>query len=317
MMRIPLVYNPKSGTRSKNPDEILAGLNSELRGRIEPLEITFPFDYSEAIERAGKMGGPLIVWGGDGTVHHAAKALWEKGCPVPLAAIPGGSGNGLTGGLNTPENPVGALDNLLKGREIRMDVGRVDGEPFFNLAGCGFEGDVSHTFDKSDSRRGFLSYAKIAIKLWRNTGLSDVSWDAEAVEELGPKEGLAKLRAAWRGAVPEFPKHFWSLCFANLPQYGNSLWIAPGADPSDGVLQWVSLAKPNVLDLITETPQLFRENGKTKLRKEGRIRRADVRFEKPVNWHLDGEPAPSRDRAEITIEPSAFRMMVIRGCPWT
>jgi diacylglycerol kinase family enzyme len=315
-MRIPLVFNPKSGTSTKNPDEILAGLDSALRERLEPLEMALPFDYSEAIDRAVKAAGPLIVWGGDGTIHHAAKALLEKSCPVPLAAIPGGSGNGLVGGLKTPGNPVGALGNLLQGREIRMDVGRVDGEPFFNVAGCGFEGDVAHAFDKTGEGRGFLNYAKIVLKLWSEASFVDVKWDIEKIEAPMPNVGLAKLRAAWQGPVPEPPKQAWSLCFANLPQYGNSLWIAPGADPADGILQWVALARPNVFDLITEAPQLFRENGKTRLRKEGGLLSADVRFGGPVKWHFDGEPATARDRAEITLEPRVFRMMVIRGCPW-
>jgi diacylglycerol kinase family enzyme len=316
MMRTPLVFNPKSGTSSKNPDEILAGLEPALREKLEPLEMAFPFDYSEAIERAALAKGPLVVWGGDGTIHHAAKALLEKGCLVPLAAIPGGSGNGLVGGLKTPGNPTGALANLLQGREIRMDVGRVDGEPFFNMAGCGFEGDVAHAFDKSGNGRGFLNYAKIVLKLWSQPSLVDVKWDIENIAPPEPNVGLAKLRAAWQGPAAEPPQQAWSLCFANLPQYGNSLWIAPGADPADGALQWVALARPNGFDIITEAPQLFRENGKTRLRKEGSFRRASVRFGCPVKWHLDGEPAPPRDKAEITLEPRVFRMMVIRGCHW-
>ena len=317
MMRIPLVFNPKSGPYWTDPDLILARMDSETRERIDPVEMTFPFDYSESIEKAQRSGGPLIVWGGDGTIHYAAKALLQKGCPVPLAAVPGGSGNGLAGGLRTPENPVGALENLLRGREILMDVGRVDGEPFFNLAGCGFEGDVAKAFEQSSGMRGFFSYAKIAFKLWYNTEPIDVYWETESTAHLEPKSGLEKLRAAWHGPAPELPERAWSLCFANLPQYGSNLWIAPGADPTDEALQWVSLAKPNIIDFIAELPQLFRERGKTRLRREGRIRSAAVRFDYPVNWQLDGESSSPRDRAEITMESRAFRMMVIRGCPWT
>jgi len=321
MALIPLVFNPNSGPRGKDPNALLAGLDAKTRGRIAPLEMTIPFDYTEAIDRAERAGGPLIVWGGDGTIHHAALELLQRGCPVALAAIPGGSGNGLTGGLRTPENPVGALYNLINGREMRMDVGRLDGEPFFNLAGCGFEGDVAHAFDesgKSGNGRGFLSYARIALRLWRQTqplGI-DIKRDAGGAVLYEPAARLDKLRAAWRGPGQEVPERAWSLCFANLPQYGNNLWIAPGADPTDGAMQWVSLSRPNVFDLVTELPQLFRERGKTKLRCEGRVNKAVVRTDRPANWHIDGEPAPPRDRAEITLEPRAFRMMVIRGCPW-
>ena len=41
-----------------------------------------------------------------------------------------------------------------------------------------------------------------------------------------------------------------------------------------------------------------------------------VRLDRPQPWHLDGEPAPPRDRAELTVEPLAFRMRVTAECPW-
>jgi len=62
--------------------------------------------------------------------------------------------------------------------------------------------------------------------------------------------------------------------------------------------------------------ELFREGGHTPLRHEGRLRHASLRLARPLPWHLDGEPAPERDRAELTVEPRAFRMQVTDGCPW-
>ncbi|NTW87300.1 MAG: hypothetical protein HGB30_14180 [Holophagaceae bacterium] len=47
------------------------------------------------------------------------------------------------------------------------------------------------------------------------------------------------------------------------------------------------------------------------------MRHALLRLERPLPWHLDGEPAPERDRAELSIEPRAFRMQVTGGCPWS
>jgi hypothetical protein len=31
---------------------------------------------------------------------------------------------------------------------------------------------------------------------------------------------------------------------------------------------------------------------------------------------MDGEPAEARDRAELSVEPRAFRMQVTQHCPW-
>lgn len=297
-MKLPILFNPASGTASKDPDALLRPLPKDLRDRVEPVPFGPPWDFEPAIAQAMRAGGPLFVWGGDGTLHHAAKALIDRGCPVPLAAVPGGSGNGLTRGLRTPLGPAGALRRLLEGRELRMDLPRLDGEPFLNVCGTGFEAAVAHRFAALPGR-GFLTYAQACWQLWHTWPHAILTWDAD----LEP--------------IPGLPGSAWSLCFANLPQYGSGLWIAPKADPTNGALQWTTLARPSWFDLLVEVPVLFREGGHTHLRQEGRLRRATLRLERPLPWHVDGEPAAERDRAGLTVEPRAFRMQVTDGCPWT
>jgi len=314
-MKLPLLFNPKSGAQSKDPEALMARLPEELRLRIEPVAFGAPWDFSPLIQQAIAAGGPLLVWGGDGTIHHAGRALVEAGCPVALAAIPGGSGNGLVRGLRTPLEPAGAVANLLNGRELKMDLPRLDGVPFLNVCGTGFEAAVAHAFNAPHGR-GFLNYAKICLGLWRHHPEVDLRWDAAHPEAAEAATAIEKLRAAWQGDEAPLPEMAWSLCFANLPQYGSGLWIAPHADPTDGILQWAQLKRPGAFDLLAEVPQLFREGGRTHLRQEGRLLRAILHLDRAMPWHLDGEPAPERDRAELTIERAAFRMQVTSNCPW-
>ncbi len=314
-MKHPLLYNILAGTSRKDPDELLAGLPADYRARIEPIAFGPPFDFAPPIEQAKAAGGPLFVWGGDGTIHHAGIALNKAGCPVPLAAIPGGSGNGLVRGLRTPLEPSGALLRLLQGRELRMDLPKLDGEPFLNLCGTGFEAVIAHNFHNGTTR-GFLSYAQGSLKAWRNFEPFSLRWDALQPEETEPLSRNGLLRAAWNGPEPKLPEQAWSLCIANLPQYGSGFWIAPHANPNDGMLRWATLAKPRHLDLFTQLPSLFREGGRTYLRQEGRILKATLQLDRPLPWHLDGEPAEARDRAEFTLEPGTFRMQVTDACPW-
>ncbi|MDR2561543.1 MAG: hypothetical protein LBC63_07215, partial [Holophagales bacterium] len=49
-LKTPLVYNAKSGPRWRDLDAILASMGAELRARVEAIEMSFPFDYSESIE---------------------------------------------------------------------------------------------------------------------------------------------------------------------------------------------------------------------------------------------------------------------------
>ena len=293
-MKLPLVFNPASGKKGKDPEALMARLPGALRERLEPAPLGPPWDYAPWIEQALCAGGPLLVWGGDGTIHHAGRALVEAGCPVPLAAVPGGSGNGLARGLRTPLEPAAAIAALLGGRELRMDLPRLDGTPFLNLCGTGFEAAVAHAFDRAPGR-GFRTYARLCLELWRTHPEARLTWEREA-------ESL--------------PAAAWSLCFANLPQYGSGLWIAPGADPTDGFLQWATLRRPGAADLLLRAHPLWREGGRTSLRREGRLLGTVLRLEIPMPWQMDGEPAPARDRAELTLERRAFRMQVAQACPW-
>lgn len=311
---VPLVYNPASGRGGMDVEALLARLPAACRERLLPVRLEPPFDFTSSIDRAVAAGGPLLVWGGDGTVHHAARALALRGCPVALGAVPGGSGNGLARGLRTPLDPAGAVMRLLEGRVLAMDLPRLDGEPFLNLAGTGFEAAVSCAFSTARGR-GLRTYAAASLRLWRRHPEVGLSWDAVPAPAQGPPGRMERLRAAWRGPE-ELPGTAWTLCFANLPQYGSGLWIAPGADPTDGALDWVKLRRPGLLELVSQVPRLFQEDGRTRLRRQGRILAAVVRLDPAQPWHLDGEPSAARDRAELTVEPGAFRMQVSAECPW-
>ena len=312
---VPLVYNLKAGSGGMALEALLGRLPEAVRRQVRPVPLDLPFDYRPVIDQARAAGAPLLVWGGDGTLHHAGRALAALGSPVALGAVPGGSGNGLARGLRTPLDPAGALLRLLEGRDLAMDLPRLDGVPFLNLCGTGFEAAVAAAFDAARGR-GFRTYAQACLGLWRRQPDLDLEWEALAGPDPVPPGRMARLRAAWKGPEPGLPRSAWSLCFANLPQYGSGLWIAPGADPTDGALQWARLRRPGWWELLSQVPQLFREGGRTSLRQEGRILRAVVRLDRPQPWHLDGEPAPPRDRAELTVEPLAFRMRVTAECPW-
>ena len=313
--RLPLVYNPRAGMGAMDPEGLMARLPEAVRDRLELVPLMPPFDYTPIIEQAVAAGGPLLVWGGDGTIHHACRALVARGCPAPLGAVPGGSGNGIARGLRTPLDPAGAVVRLLEGRTLAMDLGRLDGEPFVNLCGTGFEAMVAKAFDGAKGR-GFRTYALEALRLWRQHPATKLTWDAQLPEHPETPGRMERLRAAWRGPQPVLPEAAWSLCFANLPQYGSGLWIAPWADPTDGALQWATLARPSGFDLLAKVHVLFREGGQSSLRREGRLARATLRLERPLPWHLDGEPVAERDRAELSVEPRAFRMQVTEACPW-
>lgn len=78
----------------------------------------------------------VVVAGGDGTLNLALPAFLGEG--APLGILPLGTANDLARTLGLPANPVEAALAIATGRVTYIDVGRVNGRYFFNVAHIGF-----------------------------------------------------------------------------------------------------------------------------------------------------------------------------------
>jgi len=117
---------------------------------------TGPGDARELARQGVEAGVDVVaVFAGDGTTMQAAASL--IGTEVPLALIPGGTGNLLAGNLRIPANPARAARILMTGRRRRIDLGRVvlpDGEHHFGVAcGAGVDAQVMGATAVEDKRR--------------------------------------------------------------------------------------------------------------------------------------------------------------------
>lgn len=131
-----IIVNPRSGSAAGQADA-LAGLLAERLAAQRIEACTIPFDTGR---RRGGAWRPLLdaglasgagrvyVLGGDGTVLAVAAAL--IGREVPLGILPLGTANLLARDLAIPLEPAAAVAGLIQVRVRRIDVGRVNGEPF-------------------------------------------------------------------------------------------------------------------------------------------------------------------------------------------
>lgn len=122
----------------------------------------------EAIRRARDAGcDAVLLGGGDGTMSAAAPALAESG--LPLGILPLGTANDLARTLDLPLDPVAAARVILAGATRRIDIGEVNGHPFFNVASIGLGVAVAEALTKGLKRRwGTLGYAIATLRaLWR------------------------------------------------------------------------------------------------------------------------------------------------------
>ena len=86
-------------------------------------------------------GVPVVAVGGDGTVHEVAKACVGSGRVMGI--LPAGSGNDYVKALGVGTKLRRALEVLVGGKVRVVDTAEVNGVPFNNGLGIGFDAEVA------------------------------------------------------------------------------------------------------------------------------------------------------------------------------
>jgi diacylglycerol kinase (ATP) len=234
----------------------------------------------------------IIAVGGDGTVNEVARGM--MGSRAALGIVPVGSGNGLARALRLPLRPSRALAALEAGARRAIDVGRLNGGLFLNVAGTGFDAAVGAAFHRAGrdgSRRGFLRYLRLSLTEIRRHRPQTLTLEANGERrELSP----------------------WMVTFANGPQYGSGAVINPGGRLDDGRLEAVFFElRGSILDIFAAAPRLFL-GGLDKVPGYGRISttRVTVRAASSLPIHRDGDPVESSERIEVELVPRALNVIV-------
>ncbi len=293
-MSVVVIVNPVAGGRRRSPspgkrvalvERALA--RHHLSGRVE---LTREAGHaSELARQALAEGCPHIVaWGGDGTVNEVASQL--MGTDTVLGVVRAGSGNGLARELGIPARVERALAAALVGRERVIDAGELDGRPFFNVAGIGFDAAMATEFNRLGSHRGPLRYT---------------------VQVLRAVFGYAACRYVVEVDDRRLEVAAIVVAIANSAQYGTNLVIAPHARPDDGLLDVVIVEDRGVLTRLGLAPRAFdrtidKAPGVTMLRGA----RVKVTGDRPILFHVDGEPHPGPSTVNAHVHPAALRVKV-------
>ena len=291
-MKVRFILNPCSGRNARRP--WLAGFIREFiatRGLDATLVETARPGHATELARAAVADGcdRVIAVGGDGTMNETAQALLRS--PAALALVPCGSGNGLARHLHIPTGLRTALALAVDpaARVAAIDTGTVDGRPFFNAMGSGFDAEVSRRFNRL-TRRGLPAYARTGLAAFR---ARQREWTV--IHGGGHTEALHTLLVA----------------VANSDQYGNGALIAPGARVDDGLLDLVAIRPVTFASAVPLVARLFLGNlgGSSRV---WRLRSARFLIERPAPGliHTDGETHEAGATLEILVQPRSLRLLV-------
>ena len=290
-MKVRAILNPRAGVRTGRTREAVERGRPSWSDYAVYLTQAAGHATELACEAVGAGADLVLAVGGDGTVNEVARGL--LGSPAALGIVPVGSGNGLARALRIPLRPEAALAALESGVRRRIDVGFINGRPFLNVAGVGFDAAVGHAFHESGrrgGRRGFLSYLRLCVaelRTYRPQRLA-IEVGAERVE----------LRA-------------FVVTFANGPQYGAAAVINPGARLDDGRLEVVVFENGPWWRSLLAAPRLFLGG----LERSPSYRRlvgdaALVTAGTPAPVHCDGDPAGLAERIEVTLQHRVLDVVV-------
>jgi YegS/Rv2252/BmrU family lipid kinase len=145
----------------------------------------------------------VFTLGGDGTAMEVMTALAHHG---PLVGIlPGGTGNVLVRSLGIPMRVSRAVPALLRGREVRVDLGELEDGRFFAIGlGVGLdEAMIAGASPRMKRRAGVLAYVWSAAKAGFRLDRFDVrlTVDGKVYERRASSVLIANLGSVLGGLI--------------------------------------------------------------------------------------------------------------------
>lgn len=284
-----LVLNPAAGggRAGRRRAQISASLEG---GGVRPVwHVTEGVGHAREIVLGLPEGAPAVAVGGDGTVHEVAAAC--AGTGRVMGVLPLGTGNDYVKALGIGSDIRRALGALLDGRVRVVDAGEVNGVPFNNGLGIGFDAEVAEGVAEAPPYLGGPGrYAwSVGRLLWGfRCHRATLRLDGERVVE-----AKTILVAVALGTT-----------------YGSMFRLAPGAVLDDGLFEVVwseEVSRTEVLRLIPSA--LW---GKITDREKvhvARAREVEVDLAEPVPAHVDGEMLLPTTEFRARVLPGALRVL--------
>ena len=219
----------------------------------------------EAIERGA---GSIAVLGGDGLLSEVSVAVANTG--VRLLFVPCGTGNDFIKSLQLPKDPAKALRLQLDAPERRIDCGALNGVPFMNVAGAGFDTDV--LVETERHKKTVLGITPYLIGL------------IKAISGFKPLEAEVTL-----DGVTEH-RRYTVVSVANGRYFGGGMKVAPMARVDDGAFDVMLIDAMPRWKLLVLAP-MFLGGWHTRLAATRRVVAKDVviKCRRPFMVNVDGE----------------------------
>ena len=287
-----LVFNPASDRGRADARRKSIGAYLVGRGVEAVWHVTEGPGHAESIVRGLRGDGPVVAAGGDGTVHEVAAACVGTG--RTMGVLPLGSGNDYVKALGIGTSLERALQVVVRGEVRAVDAGEVNGVPFNNGLGIGFDAEVAAGVAAAPrALGGFGGY------LW---SVGRLLW--------GMKCHRASIKL---GDEDAFETKTILVAAALGTTYGARFKLAPKASLKDGAFDVVWSEEVDRAEVLRLVPAVLRGTHLSHPKVHfARAREIEVSLAQPVPAHVDGEMLPPTREFRARVLPGALRVLVPR-----
>jgi diacylglycerol kinase (ATP) len=285
---IHLVLNPTAGKGRAGGLRTFVSRFFEERGLRPTWHVTEGPGHAGSIARGLPEEASVVAVGGDGTVHEVAAACSGTGRIMGL--LPAGSGNDYVKALGVGTDLRRALEVLVEGRVRLVDTGEVNGVPFNNGLGIGFDAEVAAGVAQAPARLGGTGRY-----LW---SVGRLLWDfrcheARLIIDGEPIEATTILVAVALGTT-----------------YGSMFRLTPRAVLDDGLFDVIWSEEVNRAEVLRLIPAALR--GTLAERRKihtSRAREVEVELSEEVPAHVDGEMLAGTRHFMAKVMPGALHIV--------
>jgi diacylglycerol kinase (ATP) len=289
--KIVFILNPISGVNQKS------WIEQEIQENIDKVQYDYHIVYTDyaghatlLAQQAVKDGFDVVIAvGGDGSVNEVAAAL--IGTDVKMGILPAGSGNGFAMHLGIGRKVKKALKIINDGYTKTIDTCTLNGRPYVNLAGLGFDAKIAYRY-KRVKKRGFWGYFKFSLE-------ETLKFDfPHYTVKIDGKEVINRTCL--------------SVVVANAPMYGYGFVIAPKALLNDGKLEIVVFYKAKMWRYFLSLWRMITHSmHHTSLADRFSGKEVEVTFfDEETYAHLDGEGFVASGKQLFKVVPNSLKVIM-------
>jgi YegS/Rv2252/BmrU family lipid kinase len=290
-MTVRVFVNPAAGqgAGAKFWPKIETGLQAAL-GEFDVVMTTRPGEETE-LARQGVADGVshFIAVGGDGTMNGVLNGIMVDGAPahagIALSVIPAGTANELARAIGAHGDQPGAISAIADGREQWFDILQADctgldggGHRHYGVLAVSWGGAAEIVYRTNHSP--YLKKLGGRFSYYVNTLIVTLSYPMQRCELTIDNHVIAD-------------QLYYSGLICNLEYLGGGMRLAPGADPHDGIADFLFFKDIPRSQIILQKPSWLFEGH--------HIEHPKIDFQRGRDFAVKGDPGTLIDADGETI----------------